>query len=219
MSRTVLCFGDSNTHGTVPLTAWETRDRYPESLRWTTRLAAALDDATVIAEGHPGRTTVHDDPVEGAHRNGLTVLPALIESHRPVGLVITMLGTNDLKARFSVTPLDVARSVDRLLGVIVGSGCGPDGGAPACLVVAPAPILETGLLAGIFAGGAAKSRALAPLLAAVAAARGAAFLDAAPEAAVSEVDGIHLTESAHAALAAKLAPVAAGLLAATDRRF
>lgn len=208
MSATILCFGDSNTHGTAPLTAWGERGRYAHALRWTTHLAAALPGATVIAEGHPGRTSVHDDPIEGAHKNGLTVLPALLETHRTIDLVITMLGTNDCKARFSVTPLDIARSVDRLMGVIDASGCGPGGGAPAQIVVAPAPIVETGLLCGIFAGGAEKSRALAPLLAEVAAARGAGFLDAAPEARVSDTDGIHLTEAAHAALARKLAPVA-----------
>ena len=70
--------------------------------RWAGRLARLLPDWEVIAEGHPGRTTVHDDPVEGAHRNGLTVLPALLESHRPVDVVLVMLGTNDLKERFSV---------------------------------------------------------------------------------------------------------------------
>ncbi len=212
MGGTVLCFGDSNTHGTAPLTVWGARERYAHSARWTTLLGAALPGVTVIAEGQPGRTTVHDDPVEGAHKNGLTVLPALLETHREVDLVVTMLGTNDCKARFSVTPTDIARSVDRLMGVIAASGCGPGGGVPAQIVVAPVPIAETGLLRGIFAGGAEKSRALAPALAEVAAARGAGFVDAAPEVVVSGIDGIHLTEAAHAALAEKLAPVVARAL-------
>jgi len=205
--KTILCFGDSNTHGTAPLTSWTARERYAPELRWVTRLARDLSSADVIAEGQPGRTTVHDDPVEGAHKNGLRVLPALLETHRVVDLVVIMLGTNDLKARFSVTPLDIARSVDRLMGLVAVSGCGPEGGAPAQVVVSPVPIVETGLLAEVFAGGAAKSRALAPLLADVASARGVGFVDAAPEAAVSKTDGIHLTEEAHAALATKLAPV------------
>ena len=34
-------------------------------------MANALgDDWTLIEEGLPGRTTVHDDPIEGIHLNG-----------------------------------------------------------------------------------------------------------------------------------------------------
>ena len=66
--------------------------RYSRDERWSWRLQRLLPDWEVIAEGHPGRTTVHDDPVEGAHRNGLTVLPSLLESHRPIDAVILMLG-------------------------------------------------------------------------------------------------------------------------------
>ena len=49
----------------------------------------------VIDEGRPGRTTVHDDPVEGGMQNGMTVLPAVLHSHRPSDLVVLMLETND----------------------------------------------------------------------------------------------------------------------------
>lgn len=208
MSRqTVLCFGDSNTHGTRPLTDWTARGRLPAGARWPDRLAAALVGVTVIAEGHPGRTTVHDDPVEGAHKNGFAALPALLESHRPLDLVVVMLGTNDLKARFSVGPSDIARSVDRLLAVIAASGCGPDGAAPGMMVVSPVPIMETGLLGAIFAGGADKSHHLAAPLAEVAAARGAGFFDAGSVAEVAAADGIHLSAEAHAAIANGLLPV------------
>ena len=202
----ILCFGDSNTHGTTPLTEWGRRDRWARGARWPDLLAEATG-ATVIAEGHPGRTTVHDDPVEGAHKNGLTALPVLLETHRPVDLVITMLGTNDCKPRFAVGAGDIARSVDRLLRMILASEAGPDGGPPKLGLVAPAPILETGLLADIFRGGAEVSRGLAAPLAEVARAHGAWFLDAAGHAEVSPVDGVHLTPDGHAALAAAMAPL------------
>ncbi len=202
----ILAFGDSNTHGTVPLTDWGARDRLPMRERWTTLLAEATG-ATVIAEGHPGRTTVHDDPVEGAHKNGLATLPALLESHRPLDLVIVMLGTNDCKPRFAVGPADIARSVDRLLGVIAASGAGPNGSPPATFVLAPVPVREAGLLAGIFAGGAVKSQDLAKPMAEVAAAHGARFLDAGLHAEVSPIDGVHLTAEGHAAIAKALAPL------------
>ena len=52
----------------------------------------------MIEEGLPGRTTVHPDPVEGeCTRTASRVLPAILESHLPIDLVVLMLGTNDLK--------------------------------------------------------------------------------------------------------------------------
>jgi lysophospholipase L1-like esterase len=201
MARTVLLFGDSNTHGTMPMPDLGFSGRFDRHERWAGRLAKLLPDWDVIAEGHPGRTTVHDDPIEGAHRNGLTVLPALLESHRPLDLVVIMLGTNDLKERFSVNACDVALSLERLARVILASGAGPGNGAPGVLLVAPPPIIEVGCLAGMFAGGAAKSVALAGEIAAAAKRVGVPFLDAGTVVKVSAVDGIHYDAEANPALA------------------
>lgn len=199
--RTILLFGDSNTHGTTPVLDLGASDRFPREERWATRLAGLLPDWEVIAEGHPGRTTVHDDPIEGAHRNGLTVLPSLLESHQPIDVVLIMLGTNDLKERFSVNAGDIALSLERLVRVIKASGAGPDGAAPGVLLVAPPPIVEVGCLASVFAGGAAKSRALAAEVAAAARRSGVPFLDAGQAVEVSPIDGIHYGPEANAPLA------------------
>jgi lysophospholipase L1-like esterase len=200
VTRTVLLYGDSNTHGTLALAHFDDRRRLDRGQRWPGLLAAALPGWHVIEEGLPGRTTVHDDPIEGDHRNGLSVLPAILESHRPLDLVVIKLGTNDLKPRFAVTARDIALSVGRLIRAVLAAGCGPADGAPAILVICPPPILETGCLSEIFAGGAAKSRALPPLLAAECARHGAAFLDAGKHIAVDPLDGIHYDAAAHAAL-------------------
>jgi lysophospholipase L1-like esterase len=199
--RTVLLFGDSNTHGTMPAPHLGFSGRYDRQERWAGRLAQLLPGWEVIAEGHPGRTTVHDDPIEGAHRNGLTVLPALLESHKPLDLVAVMLGTNDLKERFSVNAGDIALALERLVRVILTSGAGPDGAAPGVLLVAPPPIVETGCLAGMFAGGAAKSHALAGEIKAAAARAGVPFFDAGKVVTVSAIDGIHYDAAANPALA------------------
>ncbi len=199
--RTLLCFGDSNTHGTMPMPDLDFTGRFDREDRWTGQLARLLPDWEVIAEGQPGRTLVHDDPVEGPHRNGLTVLPALLESHRPVDVVLIMLGTNDLKPRFAMNAGDIALSLDRLIAVVRGSGAGPGGGAPAVLIAAPPPIVEVGCLAEMFEGGALKSQALARRMQAVAARQEVAFVDVGPLVQVSAVDGIHYDASANPVLA------------------
>lgn len=201
MTRTVLCFGDSNTHGTIALEKLGQFNRMDRATRWPGRLAEALPDWHVVEEGHPGRTTLHDDPIEGAHRNGLTVLPSLLESHRPLDLVVLMLGTNDLKPRFSVTATDIALSIEKLIATIQASNAGPSSRAPQILLVAPVPITETGVLKGIFEGGAAKSQELSLLYQLTAERTGAAFLDAGKLGATDPRDGVHLSTDMHAKLA------------------
>ena len=207
MSRTILCFGDSNTHGTMPLASLDGSGRFDHAARWPSVMGKALGTGfEVIAEGHPGRTTVHDDPMEGEHRNGFRVLPALLESHKPLDLVILKLGTNDLKNCFHVSPADIAFCLDRLVRVIRAAEAGRDG-APEVIVVAPPPVLEVGCLAGMFAGGAAKSRGLAAAIRDMTARMGVGFFDAGAVIAVSPVDGIHYEPQAQVALGLAMATV------------
>ena len=55
-----------------------------------------------------------DDPVED-YKNGKKYLLPCLDSHKPLDLVIIMLGTNDLKSRFSVTPFDIGASMENLV--------------------------------------------------------------------------------------------------------
>ena len=68
---TIVCFGDSNTHGMDPITT----GRFPRDVRWPGVLAAELAGAAhVVEEGLIGRTTIWDDPyLEG--RSGRPYLP------------------------------------------------------------------------------------------------------------------------------------------------
>jgi lysophospholipase L1-like esterase len=192
VTRTLLCYGDSNTHGTPPMPDLDFEGRHAPADRWPNVMAADLPGWTVIAEGHPGRTTAFDDPLEGAHKNGLAVLPAILESHAPLDLVIFKLGTNDLKARHGLPAQDIAFGAAKLMELT--RRLQP---AAAILLIAPPPITESGCLAEMFGGGAAKSARLASLYATQAARQGAAFLDAGQYIAVDPVDGIHYDAAAH----------------------
>ena len=97
----------------MPMATLEDAGRWGPAERWPGVLAAELGAGwRVVEEGLPGRTTVYPDPIAGVHKNGLALLPAALESHRPIDLVVLMLGTNDLQAA-----LRGAAGRDRRVGV------------------------------------------------------------------------------------------------------
>jgi len=194
--KRVLCFGDSNTFGTGPMAALSDDPIHPKSVRWAGVMAAELGDGwDVVVEGLPGRTTVHDDPVEGAYRNGLRTLQAILESHRPIDLLIVMLGTNDLKQRFGLGPQDVALGVARLVREAAKLEI-----VDRTLVICPAPVRELGDLAEIFREAEARSVGLPEQMERFARENGAEFMDAGRLIAVDPVDGVHLSAASHAVL-------------------
>ncbi len=124
--KTILCFGDSNTWGFDPASITAPfPSRHPHDVRWTGVLAATLGAGyRVIEEGQNGRTTVHEDPhVIG--RKGREYLTPCLESHKPIDLVILMLGTNDLKSTFNVPPGEIANGANALAKMILTSETGP----------------------------------------------------------------------------------------------
>lgn len=211
----LLCFGDSNTHGTPPVTDRSVTARYDAGVRWPRRLAAALGpEWEVVEDGLPGRTAQFDDPVRGTHMNGMEGLKMALMSHWPLDAMTLMLGTNDVKDRFGAPAEKVMAGIAGLIDLIQGPENTARHPTLKVLLIAPPPVLETGLLAGEFRGGAAKSRALGPLLAALAADRGLGFLDAGTVVEVSPEDGVHYEPEGHAALAVAVERALRGMMAA-----
>lgn len=114
--KQILCFGDSNTYGLIPGT---TNQRYEWGTRWTSILEEKVRSKgyRVIEEGLCGRTTLFDDPFR-TERRGTEMLPAILESHRPVDTVVLMLGTNDCKSAYSATPEVIGKGIEQLLDQI-----------------------------------------------------------------------------------------------------
>lgn len=193
--KTILCFGDSNTWGFPP----DCGARYDRQTRWPGVLQAQLGaDYHVIEEGLPGRNTVWDDPVEGG-KNGLKQLLPLIHSHMPLDLLIIMLGTNDFKNRFSVSPLDISWSIGRLVKAARDSGHPLLGEAPEVLVLCPPPLadLSSSPFAGIMVGAGEKSRQLASVLGAFCEDNQIRMFDAGSVVQTSPVDGVHWEPEEH----------------------
>lgn len=199
--KRILIYGDSNTFGTLPIRSLSDDGVLPGGARWGNVMATALgDEIEVIIEGLPGRTTVHDDPVEGSYRNGLRSLRAILESHRPIGLLIFCLGTNDTKNRFGLNATDIALGVARLVREAKALGC-----VDRILVICPPPVEERGDLAAIFEGGAARCIGLPAAMERFARESGAAFFDGGSVIAVDPLDGVHWSAQSHAELGAAVA--------------
>ncbi len=203
--KVILCYGDSNTYGRDPVT----KDRFDRHIRWTGVLQTTLGtDYYVIEEGLNGRTTVWDDPVRGGpKRNGSLYLLPCLESHTPIDFIILMLGTNDLKARFAVTPYDIGESMGSLIDIVQKCPCGPNGAVPEILILAPPPLGTLTEWEETFRGGVEKSKKLAEYYRNTARVYGCHFLDTATVIKTSKLDGLHIDPEDNQILGQTLAKV------------
>jgi epoxide hydrolase-like predicted phosphatase len=134
----VVCYGDSNTYGFDP----ETGGRYPSDRRWTTLLGEMLGDRyEVSAEGLNGRTTAYDRP--GAEwKNGLKGFIATLGTHKPVDVLVIMLGTNDCNKDLGLSAEDIAAGMEKLVETAESVSPELQGYMPEIVVVSPAAIGE-----------------------------------------------------------------------------
>lgn len=110
--KQILCFGDSNTYGLIP----GTDKRYEWQERWTGILQEQIKEKgyRIIEEGLCGRTTVFEDSLRPGRRAS-TLLPVLLETHKPLDMVILMLGTNDCKAVYDASAGVIGLGIKELL--------------------------------------------------------------------------------------------------------
>ncbi|MBR5975089.1 MAG: SGNH/GDSL hydrolase family protein [Clostridiales bacterium] len=226
--KTILCYGDSNTYGYDPNTGL----RYPREVRWPGHLQdvlsahtgfssssgdpdsagtiASSENYVVIEEGCNGRTTIADDPVEG-WKNGLDYLRPCLNSHKPVDIVIMMLGTNDLKEIFHQTAGEIADHAGILVDTIQSFTKEKQGFVPKIILVSP-PRIGEGMAESVFARSfapraIAESKLFAQNYKRVADEKGCIFFDAAAYIEPSAADSLHLMPDAHRTLAEALAKV------------
>lgn len=210
----ILAYGDSITWGFVPKVNPPSTRFAPED-QWPGALQKELgDNYQVISEGLNGRTTDAKDPgasISGAQLDGSAYLPACLNSHLPLDLVIIMLGTNDLKPVFNRTPMRIAIGAAHLIDLVntLNGGVGTNYKNPKVLLVCPPPLnpeIEKGPVFGeMFKGGLEKSQKLPELYEAVAKMGGAEFLNAGSIVSTDGVDGLHLTAESERKLGGAIA--------------
>lgn len=203
MKKHIVCFGDSNTHGYCAYN----NGRFDEEQRWTCLLQEKLgDEYLILEEGLSGRTTCFDDPIhEGL--SGLDYIYPCLMSHEPVDLLIIMLGTNDTKERFGVSPACIGIGMKRLVMKAISTvDCWRDGKAN-ILIVTPQNIgrayADTPIALTMGKGCAEKSEGLAAEYEQVAKLTGCHYLDANEVIAAepNDIDYMHLTYDGHRQLA------------------
>lgn len=196
--RTVLCFGDSNTWGYDP----ETDGRRPWDRRWPGRLQHLLGPAyRVVEEGLNGRTACWEDPL-WRDRNGRVMLGPLLESHAPVDMLVLMLGTNDMKHRFGLSAYDIAKGVQTLVQDAFNNEYPP---RRILWVSPPRLVVVRAAWAAEYQHAGEKSARLGQCSEPLARESGALFLNAAGVVSGAHLDGVHLTEEEHEALAGAVA--------------
>lgn len=199
--KTILCYGDSNTYGFNPINGM----RYPKDVRWTGRLQTLLGEKyAVIEEGCNGRTTVFDDPVDG-WKNGLSYLKPCLNSHKPVDVVIMMLGSNDLKDIFHASAEEIAKGAERLVQEIYDFADDKQGFRPIVILVSP-PEIGPDICRSAFhyafdETAIVRSKEFHKYYKEVADRNHCVFFDAAEYVKASETDSLHLMPEEHEKLA------------------
>jgi len=196
--RAILCYGDSNTWGDPPGGV----GRYEWTVRWPGILQERLGgDYRVVEEGLCGRTTCFDDPLS-PNRNGLTYLPVALETHYPIDILVIMLGTNDVKARYNHSAFTIAQGAGELL--VAAKKFEPK--IRNILLVAPPHVVKSDNVESsfVFDGAESKSQELAQYFKYFADMNGCHFFDAASVARSSPIDGIHIDAGNHKILAEAL---------------
>lgn len=203
MKKRIVCFGDSNTWGYIPVTSL----RYDENTRWPALLQSKLgyEDYTVVEEGLTGRTTVFDDPFD-PELNGLKTMPAILRTAAPIDLLIFMLGTNDFQSHIPAgNPISTARAVQYMLELARTLPLDREGEKMKILLISPIEISEDRLTFKdndvTDQTSIENSRQLGKHMRIVAQQLGVEFIDAAQYVKPGKVDGVHLDGAGHAKMA------------------
>lgn len=195
----ILCIGDSNTWGYNPENGWR------HEKRWTKVLGELMPENEIVEEGMNGRTLLSVDPFMH-ERCGIAGLKMLLMSHKPLDLVIVMLGTNELKTSFECSAKYVAQGIEEFIKVIEDETLWDRFSVPKLLVVSPVLIREELIVNGDVFGGydeksVRESQRMAVSIEAVCKKYDVAFMNAADFAVASLVDNIHMDEENHGKLA------------------
>lgn len=196
----ILCYGDSNTYGHLPLDG----SRMPEP--WPAVLRKLIPGCEIIEEGRCGRTTHLYENEDAPDQDGTYRFKQLIAEGTAADLLIIMLGTNDILNGIGLT---AEESTESLRGYI-HSWRETFGEDKRILIISPIHVSsafsEHPYFSTVYPKNSVElSKRFAPLYAKLARDEGVSYLDAAVYAEASDKDGIHMEPEVHEKLAAAVA--------------
>lgn len=195
----ILCIGDSNTWGYNPA------DGSRQKKRWTKILQSLCPDDEIIEEGLNGRTVISIDP-QKRELCGIESLKMLLMSHKPIDLVIIMLGTNELKTTFSCRAGYIANGISEYIKIIKNPYIWEGFNVPNILIISPILLGENiaekqGVYGDFDENSFIQSKYLGKAIEDVCRRYDVGFMNAADYAVPSEIDDIHMNEENHKKLA------------------
>ena len=197
--KRILCFGDSNTWGFSPV------DGHRMTCRWT-RLLDLPFEAEILEEGLNSRNAVVKDSHQ-PEKCGFDMWKMMLLSHKPLDMVVLMLGTNDLKSTYHCSARYIANGIREYVREWMNPTLYEGASQPQLLVITPL-LLRDHLPALEGEGGTfneysvVQSKLLAKEIHNALKPYPVHVMDAADYAMASDEDGLHMTEDNHRKLAA-----------------
>ncbi len=192
----ILCIGDSNTWGYDPV------DGLRHKNRWTRVLAGLMPEHEIIEEGLNGRTILSIDPYM-PERCLIHNLKLILMSHKPVDMVVLMVGSNELKNIFPCTAKYIAQGIEGCVKIILDKEMWDRFNVPKLLVVSPILIRDEMITYGgpfsidFDETSVRESRLLAGEIKSVCDRYQIDFMDASKYAEASVVDNLHMDQENH----------------------
>ena len=198
--KRILCFGDSNTWGYIPNTKYL---RFSEDIRFTRILQSLLgNDYEVIEEGLNSRTLISKDPrPKKEFREGYTHIIPCLDTHDPIDIVVLMLGTNELKEMYNITPTEIGSLLEKhFVKVILARKSQFQDSYPKLIIISPPLVDESKTdLDKFYVGAEERSKHLAKVYSDIAERNNCSFI--AGSSLLVGDDGVHLLEQSHKELA------------------
>ena len=206
LSKKVLCFGDSNTWGYVPLSK---HNRYPSDVRWTGILQNILGLGwEVIEEGLNSRGITKGDNRPGKEgRSAIEYIKPCLDTHDPLDYVVVFLGTNELKAEYNLSAENVGENLLVLIKAIQSQPSQFRDVKPQIIIIVPPTVNEQTEYASKgdkYKGAYDKSVGLKNAYLNIATQTSSLILDI-QDSLVTGKDGVHLTPESHKLLATSIA--------------
>lgn len=195
-AKRILCFGDSNTRGMIPVTG----GFYPVSVSWPGQLQNILGlNYEVISEGLYGRTIVSLEAGK-SWKTGITHIEAILKSHIPVDVLIIMLGTNDIKDRHNLDAKQISEHLEQI--ILKAKEVQKDYKTQIIIVCPPAVIIpESGIFPERMSSGPLKFKLLPSLYKEVSEKNNCLYINAGDTITLEKTDGYHMDEKGHEELA------------------